>query len=683
MSPSFKLTRLASAMLLASAATAVHAADPQPGAPASTVSQMDTMFVTASSVATEIRDAPASVSVVTREDLDRKPAASVAEILGTLPGVTGGYSPTGAGSKISFRGMPDRYTLILVDGKRVGSSALLGHRPDTLPQDLNWLSPESIERIEVVRGAMSTLYGSEAMGGVINIITRKVSPVWSGSLTSNYSRPESSSSGDTKQNAFSLSGPISDRLGLRLGGSYNDRDSDSGLNGSTGAKDHNLNARLQWQLADRHSLSLDVSSSQSRAQPFPDEDNRPDGATTEVFGSTKMTHQSFGAGYEGQYGDARTKLDLYVNTYKNEGNDAIAGAKAKESVADLKIDLPVTLGVDQWLTAGFQYKREEVENPSNIGNIGNFIAPGSSDVLAAEKKPTGWAWSVFVEDQIFLRDDLTLTLGVRGDKTDGFDFQPSPRSYLVYTPSDAWTVRGGVSRGFRAPNLKERSLTSGTTSMGMGCTSLRPLGYTGGTCFMVGNPNLEPEISTNYELGATYEQNEYLAGLTYFRSSIKNMIQNGFLGQFNGLWYTQQYNIEKGKTAGLEATLGAPITRTLKLSGNATYMIESENTTTGERLSMVPEWAANAILTWQTTDRLSTYLSAQYLGKQLYSAPDTSQNSFAEANTTFDVGMNYLAHKNLTLRAGIQNFTNNVVKTDDDYGDGNPRTFYVGLTARF
>ncbi|VFR48002.1 TonB-dependent receptor; Outer membrane receptor for ferrienterochelin and colicins [plant metagenome] len=686
MTPSFKLTRLASALLLASAATSIHAAqaDTNEG-DARAVGALDTVFVTASSVATDIRDAPASVNVITREELDKKPVSSIAEVLGTLPGVTGGYSATGAGSKVAFRGMPDKYTLILIDGKRVGSSSLLGHRSDTIPQDLNWLSTESIERIEVVRGAMSTLYGSEAMGGVINIITRKIAPVWGGSLTTSLKKPDSGSSGDTFQNGFSISGPLTEKLGLRLGGSYNKRDSDTAVNGSTGSKDRSVNARLAWQLAADHSLTFDALSSQERALPFPDEANRPADATNELFGSLKMTHQSFGLGYEGKFGEARTKLDLYVNTYKNEaGADSpLDGAKSKESVADFKVDLPVTLGVDQWLTAGIQYKREEVSNPSNIGNIASFISPDSGQVLAAEKDPEGWAWSAFLEDQIFLRDNLTLTLGARGDKTDGYDFQVSPRAYMVYHPADAWTIRGGVSKGFRAPNLKERSLTSGTTSMGMGCTSLRPFGYTGGTCFMVGNPDLEPEVSTNYELGVAYDQAGYQASVTYFQSSIKNMIQNGFLGNINGVWYTQQYNIEKGETAGLEGSFGVPLSRDLQLTGNTTYMIESKNKTTGERLNMVPEWTANATLNWKATEKLSTYVSAQYLGKQLYRAPDTAQNSFAEANTTFDVGVNYAANKNLTLRAGILNFTNNAIKTDDDYGDGDPRTFYVGLTARF
>ena len=649
--------------------------------------ELNSTVVTAAGTAVDVRDAPASISVVTREDIERKPMASIAEVLGTLPGVTGGYSATGAGSKISFRGMPDRYTLILIDGKRIGSSQLLGHRPDTIPQDLDWLSPESIERIEVVRGAMSSLYGSEAMGGVINIITRKVSPEWGGSITSNYSRPQPSDSGDTSQIGVNVSGPLTDSLGLRLGGSFSDRESDSNSTGSTGALSKNVNAKLNWQASENHSFSVDASAGEERARSFDDAEARAAaGDTNETFGSSKMISRSFGVGHEGRFGEVGTKLDLYVNTFENKADElesANGGAKSKEAVADFKFDVPFELGFSQWLTAGLQYKEEEVENPGNIGNIAAFIPPGQAEALTADKNPEGWAWAVFAEDQIFLRDDLTLTLGLRTDRTDGFSAHTSPRAYLVYHPSDAWTIKGGVSKGFRAPNLKERSLSSGTSSMGMGCTSLAPLGYMGGQCFMVGNPDLEPEISTNYELGVAFDENEYRFEATYFTSKIKDMMQNGFLGQVNGIWYTQQYNIEEAKTSGVEMSFGVPISTAVSFSGNATYMIESENTTTGEALLMTPEWTANALLEWQVNNQLSTYVSTQYLGKQLYRPSATGADSFAEANTTVDLGGNYAVNKNLTLRAGVQNVFNDAVETDDDYGDGDPRTFYVGFTSRF
>ena len=143
------------------------AASPALARPAETEPQATTVsdvVVTASATGVDVRDAPASVSVITREEIERQPVQSLGELLGRLPGVTGGVSPTGAMSKITIRGLPDNYTLVLVDGRRVGNSRDISYRPDLGRQDLNWISPDMIERIEVVRGPMSSLYGSGCDG---------------------------------------------------------------------------------------------------------------------------------------------------------------------------------------------------------------------------------------------------------------------------------------------------------------------------------------------------------------------------------------------------------------------------------------------------------------------------------------------------------------------------------------
>ncbi len=99
----------------------------------------------------------------------------------------------------------------------MGSSAATNYRPDLGRQDLNWISPDQIERIEVVRGPMSSLYGSDAMGGVINIITRRIGDEWNGSATHSYTRPGDGKRGDTQQIGATFSGPLGERFGLRIG----------------------------------------------------------------------------------------------------------------------------------------------------------------------------------------------------------------------------------------------------------------------------------------------------------------------------------------------------------------------------------------------------------------------------------------------------------------------------------
>jgi outer membrane receptor for ferrienterochelin and colicins len=646
------------------------------------VVQLDTMVITASGTEINIKDAPASISVITSEDIQRQPFNSIAELLSDLPGVTGGYSNVGAGSKIAIRGMPDKYTLILVDGKRIGNQSLLGHRPDKVHQDLNWISPEIIERIEVVRGSMSTLYGSEAVGGVINIITKKIPSAVTGSATVDYSKPDTSLRGDTKSYGATLAGPINDTFGFRLGLNRTDRAADKDIDGGSGSKSDTASGRFTWAPNDQHTFSLDTS--------WGRDESTTEETAGEAFGYD-MERIAFGIGHEGHFSNGlNTNIDLYHNEIENKqqawAESATNGDKVKTKAKETVLDLKATqerqiLGKRNDITVGAQYKYEQVSNASNMGNL--TLDVNGKPLENNDLKPDTYSWAIFAEDSVYLQDDLIFTLGGRFDKDEAFGVNFSPRGYLVYNATDALTVKGGVSRSFRAPNLRERSGTSSTGSMGRGCSSLVAIGYPGGGCQMLGNPDLKPETSTNYEIGFNFEQDGYGFGATYFLSDIKDLMQNSFLGQApNGTWYTTQRNVEKARTSGIEMLFNVDITDNVRFNGNATYLIESKNKVTGASLLEAPEWTVNGQLLWDATDKLSLHTKVQYLGKQNLQIGDT-EPTFAKAYTTADVGANYKFNDHLTFRAGIQNIAGVTVETDSDYGTSNPTVYYAGFTTRF
>ena len=143
---------------------------------------LDEAVVTASGFSQEIKEAPATINVITKKDLERKPYRDVAEAISDIPGVDiSAPGKTGA-NNISIRGLGNGYVLVLVDGRRQGISGDIG--PNGFGEVMNAFLPpiSSIERIEVIKGPMSTLYGSEALGGVVNIITKKVSDEWGASF---------------------------------------------------------------------------------------------------------------------------------------------------------------------------------------------------------------------------------------------------------------------------------------------------------------------------------------------------------------------------------------------------------------------------------------------------------------------------------------------------------------------
>lgn len=215
--------RLSFVSLTLASAFSINAAIAQDGG--DTAVDLGTMVVTASGFEQSIKQAPASISVITREEMQQKSISSLTDALTDIPSVDveASAGKTG-GLNVSIRGMPSDYTLILIDGRRQNAAGNI--TPNGFGEtSTSFLPPiNSIERIEVIRGPMSTLYGSDAMGGVVNIITRKVSDKWHGSVTADTTF-ETNKAGDSRKFDLYLSGPIiEDRLGLTLRGSKFKRD---------------------------------------------------------------------------------------------------------------------------------------------------------------------------------------------------------------------------------------------------------------------------------------------------------------------------------------------------------------------------------------------------------------------------------------------------------------------------
>ena len=187
----------------------------------------DVQVVTsASGYEQKITDAPASISVISQEDLQKKPYANLLDAVKDIEGVDIGESTDKSGQgTVSIRGMGADYTLVLIDGKKQNNNG------DIYPNDFGGLQFANIpplamiERIEVVRGPMSTLYGADAMGGVINIITKKISKEWTGSISHSRTFQTDSAWGDKDTTDIAIMGPlVKDKLGLSIRGSFYDNE---------------------------------------------------------------------------------------------------------------------------------------------------------------------------------------------------------------------------------------------------------------------------------------------------------------------------------------------------------------------------------------------------------------------------------------------------------------------------
>ncbi|MEZ2746541.1 TonB-dependent receptor domain-containing protein [Halopseudomonas bauzanensis] len=196
----------------------------------------DVTVVSATGFEQKITDAPASISVISREQLQSKPYAGLADALRDVEGVDVGADLDKNGNiSITMRGLPKDYTLVLIDGRRQSDIGDIGPNNFSNSQFMYMPAMDAIERIEVIRGPMSTLYGADAMGGVINIITRKVQDNWGGSISHGISIQEDSQFGDDRKTDLFASGPLIDGLlGLGLRASLYDREqSDPGYSVGT------------------------------------------------------------------------------------------------------------------------------------------------------------------------------------------------------------------------------------------------------------------------------------------------------------------------------------------------------------------------------------------------------------------------------------------------------------------
>ena len=620
----------------------------------------DQMVVTASSVEQNLKDAPASISVITREDLQRKPVQNLKEVLKDVPGVQlTNESDNRQG--VSIRGLGSSYTLILVDGKRVNSRNAVFRHNDF---DLSWIPAESIERIEVVRGPMSSLYGSDALGGVVNIITRKVGTRWHGTLSADTTVQEHRDRGDTGNGNFFASGPlVDDLLGVKVYGALGKRNKDqaSSASGSTGQP------RIEGYTSRNANVEFSLTPDKDQDITFGYGMDRQD-RDSDTLDKNRIERENYSLGHAGRWGVANTELRFYGEKIENKNAKTIT---SKNNSLDGKVVIPLG-DYTQFLTFGGEYRNDKLEDAVNMKNGGSVQAN---------------QYALFLEDEWHIFENLTLTGGVRMDDHENYGVNWSPRAYLVYNATDTVTVKGGWASAFKAPSLLQLSpdWLSGSCR---------------GSCNVVGNKDLKAETSESMEFGLYYAgQRGWLedvtASATVFQNDIDDMITvirtanrslapsypnfAGFDASGNPIF--RYYNVNKARIRGLETELGLPVADKLNLRLNYTYNDARDLSNDGNKpLSELPFHTTNATLDWKPLEDWSFYLSANYKGK---SRTVTDGNATPGGYTTWNTGGSYQVNKAVKIRAGVLNLTDKDLNRDDYSYNEDGRRYFAAVDYSF
>lgn len=524
---------------------------------------------------------------------------------------------------MSIRGAEDRHTLVLIDGRRISSTDdTIGHSD----YQYGWVGIEQIERIEVVRGPMSALYGSEAIGGVINIITRQAQREWSGGVTLRGDVGEGDT-GNGHRLAARASGPLAERLNVAVAVEEVRREStpweqDRRVSEMEGQDRQTGSLAISYRPFEGQTLKLDL----LRSDETRDRDQQYAYYTRPIYLDTyELERRQNSMAWNADWGDLQSQLRFTRSEFDvtNKRTQNLAPTRP-QSIRDDVWDgsLNVHIGEDHALTVGGEHRDERLENAGLIGG---------SDSATHQ--------AVFIQDEIALATDWALTLGARLDDHEIFGRETSPRAWLVWRATPELTFKAGYGEAFRAPTLKQ--------------ISPNYVGAEGPHTFL-GNADIKPETSRSFELGVDWhdERGAYTANV--YRNEIDDLIYYRRLRTEPGIpprTIYQYDNIEQARIEGLELTGRRELGYGIALGATVNWM-DPRDARTEAKLNGRPEFTATPSLEW-TMARWNALVQWEYIGKQYLEGSNGQER--APSYSIVNASLGYRLQDNLTLRGGVLN----------------------------
>ncbi|MCZ4323075.1 TonB-dependent siderophore receptor [Pseudomonas anguilliseptica] len=688
----------------------------------------------------ELKQAP-GVSIITAEDIKKRPPANdLSDVIRREPGVnlTGNSTSGSRGNnrQIDLRGMGPENTLILIDGRPSSSrnAVRYGWTGDRDTRgETNWVPAEEVERIEILRGPAAARYGSGAMGGVVNIITKRPTEQLRGSVTLYAIQPEDDAEGAGQRANFNLSGALNDSLAFRLYGGANKTNADdadinandiaavgSQVAGREGVRNKDISGLLSWQINPDHSLDLEATYSRQGNIYAGDTMLNGGGAfVNQLYGKETniIQRSSYALTHNGEYDWGSSTASLAYDYTRNERlNEGLAGggegapaegagvfmSRLRNTRANAEVNLPLEMGAPQVLTLGGEYLYESLNDPGSLR--AQTWDPGVGGVPAIpgfdrnQTKTTAHSFALFAEDNIEVGERTIVTPGLRYDDHEEFGGNWSPSLNASHELTDELTLKGGIARAYKTPNLYQSNPNYLLYSMGFGCNAAEA---NAGGCYLIGNPDLKPETSINKEIGLAFDKGTWRTSATYFRNDYKNKIVSSNEAEFrlaNGRRVQNWENSGKAVVEGVEGNLFVTLSPTLEWNTNFTYMIESKDKDSGEPLSIIPEYTLNTSLDWAATEKLSLQVSGTYYGTQESPSYNARRNVAIDSQAQKDidpygllgVSAGYAFNEQYSVRMGINNLFDKRI-----YREGNAteagantyneagRAYFASVTASF
>ncbi|PWQ95160.1 TonB-dependent receptor plug domain-containing protein [Leucothrix arctica] len=636
------------------------------------VSLLDTIVITGTKTPKRLQDVPVKTEVVTQADIEKKHARDLGESIKNIPGLSLKKIHGKSGYELWIQGMSGDRVLILIDGRPVSAST-----GSTV--DVTQIGTLNIDRIEVVKGAVSALHSSAAMGGVVNIITNKPGKARKYKVTLDAGTYDEFNAGDSPINdvhgSFELGGllaggvigkvsaSIRDTQGIDLQPDEWDFDGDSGNKvnvDGTFRKDFSKDNWIQYTPSFyREDLSRNFS---TFAPGYGDILNEKTELATRInntisFQKTMTNKRRL----SGHIAHEIFKDDTSQDTVSTDRVDQERNGELEYTTLDLQYDFPV--GKNHLLTAGFSAYQAGLEQHQTKRSA------TETEYIVEVPHTTRTNYDLYLQDDFFIGDNLEILPGIRLQQDSDFGFHSAPKVNAMYDTqlNDNWDMkfRVGIGAGYRTPNLKERHYVFDHSA----------LGY-----MVLGDPSVTPETSLTYQAGVDFYRNDGLGyDINLFHNNVEDLIATTLSGYEEGVAMYRYANVDEARLQGVEMALTVPVTNNLKIKGSYNYL-DAKNTNTNKQLTRRPEHEVKAELDWHLP-RLDTDVSL-FASWQSEEYVDDANERESPAWGSIDLKLNKNFSKGKTWFVGIDNILNehkDINNAGSDFRPEKGRFIYTGI----
>ncbi|MCH7620022.1 MAG: TonB-dependent receptor [Candidatus Marinimicrobia bacterium] len=596
------------------------------------------VVVTADRIEVPLDRVSSSVTLITAESIETQQYQTVGDALRKVTGVN--IARSGSNGRITtlfLRGANSNQTLVLIDGAKVNEPMNGGF-------DFSNLKTDNIEKIEIVRGSQSTLYGSEAIGGIVNIFTKSGSSDLSFSLNAE--------AGEFR--TFSESGDLSGSLGgykfsfflsdLKTDGQFENDD----------YKNTTFSSRITTTLPKNTEIALTVRKSNAeggapnqRILNF--DPNARQKSDIKIF--SLALNQKISGLYHHKLKLSKSESDINYSDPVNPGDKSEFASDFNSSIISSvsKVDWQNDLhfSVNNVITTGIEWEEKKGKSVSTFDDFENRTNTRS----------------IYLQNHFRLNDKFSITGGVRTDNHSSFGNSTNYRLTSAYIFSNSYgnetKIRGSWGTGFRAPSIFE-------------------LYYPGFFGSFGGNPNLQPEESISLEVGVDHKtaDKKLFVSAELFKTEFTNLITITEPGAVN---------INKAETKGIELNTDIKISEKIDVSGNYTYL-ETEDLLTGLPLLRRAIHNGGTSLNIRATQKLNLSAGVSFVGERYDTDFVFDENfqvsyGFLPSYTTARVAVSYELLEQVRLKLRIENLLDEVYEEVAGYPSPG-RAVYGGITLK-